>query len=118
MLNRIAREMAAEIASHDWSDAPYRRDRAGHQRSTDAKRGDIVLDRDETETVRINVAWVTAQVLKHADPNLDLHAYLNACGVCRSVTHRTDGSRSDFVTFGLRWDDTQNKIPMRPGAPL
>lgn len=34
-LSRLAQEFAAEIANHDWSDAPYRTDRAGHQNSDD-----------------------------------------------------------------------------------
>jgi len=118
MLSRIAREMTAEIASHDWSDAPYRLDRAGHQRRTDNKRGDLVLEPDQVDAVRINVAWVTCQVLKHADPNLDEHEYLAACGVPHSVTHRTDGSPSGFVTYGLRWADLEQKALMKPGAPL
>jgi hypothetical protein len=29
-LSRPARELAAEINHHDWSDAPFRADRAGH----------------------------------------------------------------------------------------
>ena len=37
MLSRRALEFAAEISSHDWSDAPYRLDRAGHQRSKDRR---------------------------------------------------------------------------------
>jgi hypothetical protein len=48
--------------------------------------------------------WMTAQVLKHADPNLGGHAYAAACGVPRSMTHRTNGFRSGAVTYGLRWD--------------
>lgn len=37
-LSRLAREFAAEINYHDWSDAPFRLDRAGHQRDHDGNR--------------------------------------------------------------------------------
>ena len=82
MLSRIAREMAAEIANHDWSDAPYRLDRAGHQRTFDrgwrqAKR----LTNAEAVNIRTNVMWVTAQVLGHADPALDVEEYAKECKV-------------------------------------
>ncbi|WP_035771187.1 hypothetical protein, partial [Arthrobacter sp. Br18] len=69
MLNRLATEFAAEIANHDWSDAPYRLDRAGHHRDQDSNRGKEVLTDVEADCIRTNVMWVTAQVLKHADPN-------------------------------------------------
>ncbi|WP_285033867.1 hypothetical protein [Mycolicibacterium sp. lyk4-40-TYG-92] len=120
MLSRIAREFAAEIASHDWSDAPYRLDRAGHRREDDspARRVAEPLDPTETAAVRTNVMWVTAQVLRHMDPNLDLHEYATACGVPRSITHRTNGSRSDVITYGLRWHGTDHTKPYKPGAPL
>lgn len=118
MLNRLAREFAAEIASHDWSDAPYRLDRAGHQRRRDSRRTAESLNDQETDRLRANVMWVTAQVLKHADPNLDLHEYAAACGVPRSITHRTDGSRSGAITYGLRWDDAEATLAATPGAPM
>ena len=35
MLSQMAQDFAAEIAGHDGSGAPYRADRAGHQRSFD-----------------------------------------------------------------------------------
>ena len=34
MLSRLAQEFADEIANHDWSDAPYRLDRAGTPANT------------------------------------------------------------------------------------
>lgn len=119
MLNRLAREFAAEIASHDWSDAPFRLDRAGHQRRLDSagKRVTEPLSKQEADRVRTNVMWVTAQVLKHADPNLDLHEYAAACGIPRSITHRTNGSRSDAITYGLRWNDPECRMASTPGAP-
>lgn len=78
-LSRLAREFAAEIANHDWSDAPFRTDRAGHQYDSTAAQS---LTPEETEAVRTNVMWVVAQVLGHADPNFDANAYefALACG--------------------------------------
>ena len=119
MLNRRARELAAEIKSHDFSDAPYRFDRAGHQRRFDGKKkSSKVLTAEETNFLRTNVMFVTAQVLKYEDPNLDLHEYATACGVPRSITHRANGSPSDAIKYGLRWDDDQATVPSAPGAPL
>lgn len=118
-LSRLASEMAAEIASHDWSDSPWRMDRAGHQRRRDSSSKNIEpLTPDQTAYVRTNVMFVTAQVLKHLDPNLDLHEYADACGVPRSVIYRKDGSPSGAITYGLRWKDTGNEVADRPGAPL
>jgi hypothetical protein len=82
MLSRLAREFAAEIANHDWTDAPYRTDRAGHRRSSDSpSRLSSQLSFHESDCVRINVMWVTAQVLGHADPNFDVAEFAKACGV-------------------------------------
>ena len=39
MLSHIATAFADEISNHDWSDAPYRLDRAGHHREDDSNRG-------------------------------------------------------------------------------
>ena len=115
MLSRLAQEFAAEIAAHDWSDAPWRIDRAGHQRSDDKSRKSAkVLDQSETEGIRTNVMWVTAQVLRHADPNLDLIEYAVACGVPRTITHRKNGSTSDVIHYGLRWAEPD--IADHPGG--
>jgi hypothetical protein len=76
------------------------------------------LDSKETDFVRTNMMFMTAQVLKHLDPNLDLHEYAAACGVPRSITHRTNGSPSGAITYGLRWKDSQAEVAARPGAPL
>lgn len=116
MLSRRAREFAAEISSHDWSDAPYRLDRAGHDRRIDRTEGPE-LSRVETDRVRTNVMWVVAQVLKHEDPNLDLWEFAAACGVPRSISRRSDGSLSGVISHGLRWDDTE-KVALAPGRPL
>jgi hypothetical protein len=43
--------------------------------------------------------WMTAQVLKHADPNLGGHAYAAACGVPRSMTHRTYVFNHHLATY-------------------
>ena len=102
MLSRIALEFAAEIANHDWSDAPYRLDRAGHQREHDSNRGTNVLTLEETDAVRTNVMWVTAQVLLHADPNLNLLEYAQACRVPHWMTHRRDGTPSGALSAGIR----------------
>lgn len=118
MLSRRAREFAAEISSHDWSDAPYRLDRAGHDRRTDSRASDEVLSPEETDRVRTNVAWVVAQVLKHEDPNLDLYEFAAACGVPRSITHRSNGSPSGAIPNGLRWEDKDATAAAAPGAPL
>ncbi len=102
MLNRLATEFAAEIANHDWSDAPYRLDRAGHHRDQDSNRGKEVLTDVEADCIRTNVMWVTAQVLKHADPNFDLHEFAVACGVPRRYTHTKSGGRNGTIEAGIR----------------
>lgn len=81
-LSRQATEFAAEIRAHDWSDAPYRLDRAGHRRSMDGVNASKQqLASDETDAVRTNVMWVVAQVLSYSDPNFDPVAFALACGV-------------------------------------
>jgi hypothetical protein len=102
MLSRLAFEFAAEIANHDWSDAPFRVDRAGHNREHDSKRPNEALSTAETDCVRTNVMWVTAQVLLHADPNLDVHEFAEASGIPRRFTHTNAGTPSGFVTAGIR----------------
>ena len=102
MLSRLAAEFAAEIRGHDWSDAPWRIDRAGHQRENDSKKGPEVLDERETGLVRTNVMWVTAQVLLHADPNLDVHEFAEACGVPTRIVRNSDGRPSGAILNGLR----------------
>jgi hypothetical protein len=117
-MSRLAREFAAEIASHDWSDAPFRLDRAGHSRRIDTRRGEEQLSPEDTDRLRTNVMWVVAQVLKHADPNLDLHEFGAACGVPWSITHRTDGSLSGAIDYGLRWLDKEAQLAATPGVTL
>lgn len=100
-LSRLAQEFADEITQHDWSDAPYRRDRAGHDRSSDTNSSRDVLADPGPNYVRWNAVVVTAQVLMHSDPNLDLVEFAVACGLPLSMT----GTRSDpngFLINGIR----------------
>lgn len=80
-LSRVAQEFADEIRSHDWQDAPYRLDRAGHRRTSDSRADNSeLLTENETRTLVGNVVFVVGQVLKHQDPNLDLEEFATACG--------------------------------------
>lgn len=111
-LSRLAQEFAAEIRQHDWSDAPWRRDRAGHNRDndSDSKRTENVLTEVETQRVRMNVMWVTAQVLGYSDPNFDTYEFAEACGVS---TRTSRGAKDGSIESGLRkWDGRY----MRPGT--
>ena len=114
MLSRLAQEFADEIRNHDWSDAPYRLDRAGHRRDVDHTGGPQLSPR-EADAVRTNVMWVSAQVLKHADPNLDLHEYAEACGVPRRITHNRDGQPSGAISAGIRFDHKDPTRALPPG---
>jgi hypothetical protein len=96
MLSRLASEFAAEIKNHDWSDAHIRADRAGHARESDTHSDEagVPLTPEETSLVRVNVMWVTAQVLGHRDPNFDVVEFARACGV--------DGLSAATLKSGLR----------------
>jgi hypothetical protein len=109
-LSRLAEEFAAEIRNHDWSDAPWRADRAGHDRSRDSNSGKVQLTQNETDTVRLNVMWVTAQVLGHMDPNFDVYEFAEAAGV-NTLTPR--GEQSGHIRYGLRIVDGRY---CRPGT--
>ena len=111
-LSRLAAEFAAEIKNHDWSDAPWRLDRAGHDRSTDSNRGQHAFGPDETASIRTNVMWVVAQVLGHADPQFDPYEFAEACGV-RTRTRR--GELDGYITAGLRMD-YQTRRYAQPGT--
>jgi len=105
-LSRLAQQFADEINGHDWSDAPYRVDRAGHSRASDSPRKVSAeqLDPKQTEYVRVNVMWVTAQVLAFNDPNFDVYEYASVCGI---------GERS---VSGGRWGKgIENGLRGRPG---
>ncbi|MEV4751667.1 hypothetical protein AB0K21_35375 [Streptosporangium sp. NPDC049248] len=109
-LSRLAREFATEIKQQDWSDSPYRRDRAGHDRSTDSNYGEETLSQRETDSIRTNVMWVTAQVLGHADPNFDVYEYAEACGV---DTQNSRGGKDGGIESGLR---KHNSLYLCPGT--
>ncbi|MFI6228712.1 hypothetical protein ACIBCR_15525 [Micromonospora echinospora] len=113
-LSRLAQQFADEIRQHDWSDAPYRADRAGHRREDDIRNRRSVpqLTPAETNTIRMNVMWVTAQVLLYNDPNLDVYEFAEACGVdTRTASGRP---RSGAITAGLR--AAIGGGPARPGT--
>lgn len=104
-LSRLAREYAAEIRAHDWSDAPYRADRAGHRREDDRGWRDRPrLSERETEIVRLNVMWVVGQVLGHAGVlRLDeIYEWAEACG-CDTNTP-AGRPRSRQIRYGFRFD--------------
>lgn len=110
-LSRLAREFAAEIRNHDWSDAPYRADRAGHQHHDDRpERQTAQLKDDEAVNVKTNVMWEVAQVLGHADPNFDEHEFAEAAGV---NPYDSRGRKSRSITAGLRKVEGQY---CRPGT--
>ena len=98
-LSRLAREFAAEIRGHDWSDAPYRLDRAGHQREGDTHRSKEQLTVEEGNRVRANVALVVAQVLGYGDPNLEVEEFVAACRVELSPGE---------IHYGLRFEEEGN----------
>ncbi|MFC4122050.1 hypothetical protein [Nonomuraea zeae] len=93
-LSRLARHFAAEIKHHDWIDAPYRLDGAGHSRDLDTKKSQQALEPDDAERVKVNVMWVTAQVLGHDDPNFDIVEFARACG----IHHLSEGT----LRYGAR----------------
>lgn len=97
-LSRIAAQLAAEIKLQDWSDAPYRHDRAGHDRETD-RTTTQQLSPKETTAIKWNVAWVTGQVLGYNDPNFDEYEYFEACGIS---TRTNSGAIDGGVETGLR----------------
>ncbi|MEV7122229.1 hypothetical protein [Kitasatospora griseola] len=74
-LSRVAAEFAAEIKQQYWRDAHRRADSAGHQPDRDSARRvpeENLLTEGEAETVKTNVASVTAQVLAYNDPDFDV----------------------------------------------
>lgn len=103
-LSRLAREFAAEIRAHDWSDSPYRSDRAGHRREDDKDHESKPrLDEKQTGIVQLNVAWVVGQVLGHAGLLTadDIYEWADACG-CQTST-LSGRPRSGHIKFGFRW---------------
>ena len=105
-LSRLAQQFADEIRQHDWSDAPYRADRAGHDRSTDTNLPTMQppLTDEQTLSLLLNVVWVTGQVLAYNDPNFSIWEFALACGVPKtSVFRRSDGKPNQGLLYGLRW---------------
>ena len=100
-LSRRAQMHADEIRRHDWSDAPYRADRAGHSRDDDTRTGpqSPSLSDPEADSVRLNVMWVTAQVLTYDDPNFDVYEFAEACGI---NTRTRKGQKNHGIAYGLR----------------
>jgi hypothetical protein len=123
-LSRQAAEIAAEIRLHDWSDAPYRADRAGHQRSFDGNNPTIPqLSPQETDVVRLNVMWVNAQVLAYSDPNFNVYEFAEACRVNRKHIYTSRGTKNGMISCGLRLDaggyhrpGTYSSEPAEPSA--
>ncbi|MDQ3690350.1 MAG: hypothetical protein M3406_10015 [Chloroflexota bacterium] len=114
-LSRLAREFAAEIHNHDWSDAPFRADRAGHQREYDTGHAHLgQLDQTGTDCVRMNVMWVVGQVLGHADPNFDPYEFAEWCGVDTATP--SGRPKSGVITAGLRVDHATGLLD-EPGGP-
>jgi hypothetical protein len=110
-LSRLAQEFASEIANHDWEDAPYRWDRAGHRRATDTKQSDKSLSPQETQNLKCNVVSVVSQVLWHRDRNFDPYEFAEACGLDTRPRGRLDGS---FLAAIRQFND--QIVP--PGQPL
>lgn len=106
MLSRLAREFAAEIAYRDWSQAPFL--------LGDDEDRDLYLLPTRTESVRLMVAAAVAQVLLHADPNLDLAHFGEHCGLPDDLAHGQigDGRLSQSLR---REPDTKQALP--PGIP-
>lgn len=109
-LSTEARQFAAQISSHDWSDSPWRADRAGHQWSDDSpsRRSARQLPPDDAACVLLNVVWNVAQVLAYNDPNFDVNEFAIACGVARHFTHTKGGQTSGGIVEGLRYEYLEN----------
>lgn len=117
MLSVIAQQFADEIRLHDWNDAPYRADRAGHQRASDGSRqSKQTLTSDEVEILRLNVVWVVGQVLGYNDGNFNIHEFGEAAGVAHRFLRNTDGRPSGIMDHGLRRDHLGDRRYYRPGT--
>ncbi|MEV8615703.1 hypothetical protein AB0383_48760 [Amycolatopsis sp. NPDC051373] len=115
VLSRRAQEFAAEIREHDWCDAPFRLDRAGHKRASDSNIGTAPeLDPEQTDAVRTNVMWVVAQVLGYQEgPSFNSYEFADACGV-RTLTKY--GQPDGYITAGLRLNSYTGEYVI-PGTP-
>ncbi|NKS85642.1 hypothetical protein GS894_23885 [Rhodococcus hoagii] len=102
-LSPLAAFFAAEINAHDWIDAPFRFDRAGHRREDDTHRGPETLSPAEADNVKANVAAVVAQVLGYIEgPSFDPHEFFLDAGVTRRIRLTSNGRQSGAVTAALR----------------
>ncbi|MCR5977479.1 hypothetical protein GDN83_06950 [Gordonia jinghuaiqii] len=107
-LSFLAAHMAAEINAHDWSDAPYRFDRAGHRREKDtpSRRSGLALTADETQLVKANAAMVAAQVIGYLEgESFDPHEFALMAGVSREIRLTARGQRSGSIDAALRKDN-------------
>jgi hypothetical protein len=64
--------------------------------------------------VRTNVFWVVAQVLKHADPNLDLFEFATACDVPEGYIRTRHGEQNGMITAGIRFSDVEGRFARLP----
>lgn len=100
-LSTIAQRLADEIKAQDWSDAHTRADGARHDRGMDRTKSDQ-LDADATEVVLMNVVWVTGQALAEDDPQFNIRAYAEACGVSNDWLLTRRGAPNGGIEAGIR----------------
>jgi hypothetical protein len=72
-----------------------------------------VLTSEETDRIRTNVMWVTAQVLGYNDPNFQVYEFAEACGV-NTKTRR--GESDGGIESGLRREHQPGGRYQRPGT--
>lgn len=110
-LSVLAEQFAAEIKLQDWSDAPYRKDRAGHNRELDSpKKLTPQVDAGQTESIRLNVMWVTAAVLAANDPNFEVYEFAVACGC--------EGHTRGFIEAGIKSERAPGELVQPKGKKL
>lgn len=112
-LSSLAAHFAAEINAHEWSDSPFRFDRAGHRRDHDGhKRTAHTLEERQTDLVKANVAMVVAQVLGYVEgENFDAHEFVYYAGVARDIRLNSRGQRSGGIDAALRTQDGSYDTP-------
>lgn len=114
-LTRDQQKRAAEIRAQDWSDAPFRRDRAGHRWEDDSPSKQTVrLDQTQTENLLWNVVVNAAQVYAYEDPNFDVYVFGEACGLPRHMLYNNRGGRDGGLEAGIRKSSADGS-PSRPG---
>lgn len=113
-LSPLAADFAAEINAHEWSDATFRFDRAGHRRENDTHSGpDTPLSHGQVDYVKANVAAVVAQVLGYTEgaSSFDPHEFFLYAGVARGFRLTRNGRPSGTVTAGLRIEGSRYDTP-------